>query len=78
MAAGKRPPKPANCQPLLFLLMQACWVYEYRKQDDVRKQFDALDKNKDGKLELDEVHHNVDFFAVGKILKHREALHSEL
>ena len=45
---------------------------------EVEEFFVFSDQNKDGKLELDEVHHNVDFFAVGKILKHREALHSEL
>ena len=45
---------------------------------EVDEFFIFADHNKDGFLEPEEVHRNADFFAVSKVLKHREALHSEL
>ena len=45
---------------------------------EVDEFFIFADSDKDGFLEKPEVHKNADFFAVSKVLKHREALHSEL
>jgi len=51
---------------------------EAKWKAEVEEFFVFSDNNKDGVLEIEEVHHNADFFAVSKVLQHREALHSEL
>jgi Ca2+-binding EF-hand superfamily protein len=45
---------------------------------EVEEFFEFSDGNKDGVLELEEVHHNVDFMAVSKVMNHRNSLRSEL
>jgi hypothetical protein len=51
---------------------------EAKWASEVDEFFTFSDQDKDGFLEKNEVHHNADFFAVNRVLAHREALHSEL
>ena len=47
VASGQRPAAPSQCPPLLFKLMQACWVTDPKKRPMMKKLGEALRRIRD-------------------------------